>query len=133
MAKSTTDIACPCRSGKPYADCCAPAHGGFPAASPEALMRSRYAAFVLRLEAYLLATWHPRTRPADVRLVRMDPPPKWLGLEVRHYRLLDECHAEVEFIARHKPAGAPAVRLHERSQFVREEGCWYYTVGDFQN
>jgi len=33
-------------------------------------MRSRYSAYVLKLEAYLLATWHPGTRPAALDLAQ---------------------------------------------------------------
>ena len=51
-------------------------------ANAEALMRSRYDAFVAGDEAWLLATWHPSTRPAEVRF---DPGAKWLGLEVRDH------------------------------------------------
>jgi len=90
-------------------------------------MRSRYTAYVLGDEAYLLATWHPRTRPADVR---PDPAVKWLGLEVRDHRVLDASHAEVEFVARYRVQGR-GTRLHERSRFVREDdGRWYYVDGD---
>lgn len=55
---------------------------------------------------------------------------KWLGLDVRRHRALDDSHAEVEFVARQKSPGSPAVRLHERSRFVREAGRWYYVDGD---
>jgi len=61
--------ACPCDSGKTYADCCGPWHAGLVqgvhAPTPEALMRSRYSAYGLGLIDYLLATWHPSTRPAS--------------------------------------------------------------------
>jgi SEC-C motif domain protein len=53
-----------------------------------------------------------------------------LGLDVRRHRLLDASHAEVEFVARQKSPAAPAVRLHERSRFVREAGRWFYVDGD---
>jgi SEC-C motif-containing protein len=102
------------------------------AAAPdaEALMRSRYTAYTLRLESYLLATWHPSTRPAALDL-NTEPQPKWLGLQVKRHRKIDENHAEVEFVARHK-IGGRAFRLHETSRFVREEGKWYYMNGDCQ-
>ena len=89
-------------------------------------MRSRYSAFVLGDEAYLLATWHASTRPAQAEA---EPGTRWLGLEVREHRTVDADHAEVEFVARHRLAGR-AVRLHERSRFVREAGRWYYLDGD---
>jgi SEC-C motif-containing protein len=90
-------------------------------------MRSRYTAFVLGDVAYLLATWHPATRPRELDL---EPDIHWLGLEVRACRMIDDCHAEVEFVARSRMQGR-AQRLHERSRFVREaDGRWYYLDGE---
>ena len=89
-------------------------------------MRSRYCAFVLENAPYLLATWHASTRPADVSF---DTAVKWLGLQVREYREQDSTHAQVEFVARYRLDGR-AVRLHERSRFLREDGRWYYVDGD---
>lgn len=93
-------------------------------------MRSRYTAFVLGLEKYLLQTWHPDTRPATLNLTEYSPT-KWLGLQVTHAELTSEATATVEFIARYKVAGK-AERLHELSQFVRINSCWYYLEGDEQ-
>lgn len=121
---------CPCGSGKPYDVCCAFAHAGLPPATAEALMRARYAAFVLRLEPFLFETWHPSTRPNDIRLLRHDPPPRWLGLEIRRSTTGDGDRAEVEFVARYRTGGGPATRMHETSRFVREAGRWYYVDGD---
>ena len=98
---------------------------GRPGPDAESLMRSRYSAFVLGRGDYLLATWHASTRPPQVEL---DASAKWLGLEVRSYRTIDASHAEVEFVARCREAGR-AVRLHERSRFVREDGRWWYLDG----
>ncbi len=100
-----------------------------PAPDAESLMRSRYSAFARGDVAYLQATWHPSTRPASLML---EPGLRWLGLLVRAHRVVDADHAEVEFVARSRPAGpGPAQRLHERSRFVREDGRWYYLDGDF--
>ena len=118
---------CPCQSGTPLERCCGPLLAGAPAPTAEALMRSRYTAFVLERADYLLATWHASHRPPAIEF---DPGVKWLGLDVRQHRLLDDSHAEVEFVARQKSPGSPAVRLHERSRFVREAGRWYYVDGD---
>jgi SEC-C motif-containing protein len=93
----------------------------------ESLMRSRYSAFVLGLQGYLLATWHPSRRPAALEA---DPPGlKWLGLEVRRHTLQDADHATVSFVARTRLHGR-AQRLEETSRFVREDGRWYYLDGD---
>lgn len=89
-------------------------------------MRSRYTAFVREDARYLLATWHASTRPSTLAF---DPGARWLGLEVRRHQHLGAMHAEVEFVARHRLAGR-AVRLHETSRFVCEDGRWWYVDGD---
>lgn len=86
-------------------------------------MRSRYSAYVLGLEDYLLATWHSSSRPAVLDLAR-GPQAKWLGLEVRAQAEAGD-QATVEFVARCR-VGGRAQRLHEVSRFVREDGHWYY-------
>ena len=118
---------CPCDSGKPYNSCCEPAHNGTPAPTAEALMRSRYTAYVLGLEAYLLKTWHADTRPAALNLAD-DTQTKWLGLQIKRAENTSETSATVEFVARYKINGK-AERLHEVSEFVRVDGCWYYLTG----
>lgn len=90
-------------------------------------MRSRYSAYVLKLEPYLLATWHPDTCPASIGLA--GDTTRWLGLDVKRHAA-DGDHAVVEFIARYK-AGGKAYRLHETSRFVREGGRWLYIDGTF--
>jgi SEC-C motif-containing protein len=95
----------------------------------EALMRSRYCAYLLRDEAYLLATWHATTRPAWLDL-SAGPGTQWLGLEVRRHVANGEDGAVVEYIARFR-IGGRAQRLHETSRFVREDGRWYYVDGEF--
>lgn len=87
-------------------------------------MRSRYSAFVLDLRDYLLATWHPDTRPAVIE--PPEPGLRWLGLEVKLARLTGPDAGEVRFVARSK-LGGRAHRLVERSGFVREGGHWFYT------
>lgn len=90
-------------------------------------MRSRYSAYVLKLENYLFATWHPNTRPATLDLAADNS--RWLGLEVKQRIPESADRATVEFVARYKIAGR-AYRLHERSHFVREDGRWLYVVGE---
>ena len=129
----TPNDPCPCGSALPYARCCGRWHAGpehLQAPTAEALMRSRYSAYVLDLRDYLLATWHPAHRPATLDF---EPGAKWLGLQVRGHRVTGADTAEVEFVARHR-VGGRAVRLHERSRFVREpvDGVahWLYLDGD---
>lgn len=90
-------------------------------------MRSRYTAYVLKLEDYLLNTWHPDTRPQALNLAD-DTTTKWLGLQVKHAEITGETTATVAFVARYK-IGGKAERMHEISQFVRLENRWYYLSG----
>lgn len=120
---------CPCGSTLPLAQCCGPLHAGQPAASAEALMRSRYAAYVLGRIDYLQAT----TLPAQQATLDLDGirawslGSTWLGLEVRHSELLggQPEHARVTFVARwHDDDGEHAHQ--ERSAFVQRDGRWYF-------
>ena len=123
-------MACPCGKGATYLACCARWHAGeqaMHAPDAETLMRSRYSAYVLDRLDYLLASWHPSTRP-----VAMSPNPpglKWLGLTVKQHVVADESHASVAFVARHRLHGR-AHCLEETSRFVRENGQWLYVDGD---
>ncbi|MDP2762232.1 MAG: YchJ family metal-binding protein [Sideroxyarcus sp.] len=120
---------CPCDSNEPYTACCARyIDSNKPAPTAEALMRFRYTAYTLLREDYLLATWHPSTRPAALGLA-VDAPAKWLGLDVLRHEQQDADHAIVEFVARYKVQGR-AQRLHEISRFVREAGRWLYLDGE---
>ena len=108
----------------PYSECCEPLHRGTAIAPTAArLMRSRYSAFALGEVDYLLSTWSPRTRPAELELY---PDQRWLGLEILKVTggMLDD-QATVEFIARYSNEGARGEQ-HEISSFVREGGRWYY-------
>lgn len=114
---------CPCGSGRPYEDCCRPLHlGRRAAATPEELMRSRYSAFAAGDGDYLLQTWDPTTRPADLRL---DGDRSWAGLEV-----LRAEGDQVEYRATSVVAGRRQV-LHEISSFRQVLGRWVYVDGDF--
>lgn len=125
-------VPCPCGSGRDYAACCARWHAGehhLQAPDAEALMRSRYSAYVLGMGDYLRDTWHASTRPGEP--LSFDPALRWLGLEVRRHLQTDADRAVVEFVARSKRGGR-AQRLHETSRFVREEGRWFYVDGDLK-
>lgn len=90
-------------------------------------MRSRYTAYAMRLEAYLLASWYPTTRPASVGFESL-PQPQWIGLQVISHQQQDAEHATVEFVARYKVSGR-VFRMQEISQFVREGRGWFYVDG----
>ncbi|MEZ5559520.1 MAG: YchJ family metal-binding protein [Pseudomonadales bacterium] len=119
---------CPCGSLRPRAACCEPIIAGSErAADAQALMRARYTAFATGNEAFLLASWHPTTRP---RAIEFDPRQRWLGLKIlRHEAGTDaDRNAVVEFVARFKIAGS-GYRLHEVSRFERGNDGWLYIDG----
>lgn len=94
-------------------------------------MRSRYSAYARGLHAYLLATWHPDTRPQELELDDASGPRlRWLGLDVLGHHRDDVDHARVQFVARFRIGGQPAQRMREFSRFVREGGCWFYVDGE---
>lgn len=123
---------CPCRKKSEtitYESCCEPLHLGIRhAATPERLMRSRYAAFALRNATYLNATWHPSTRPAQLDFT---PGQEWLSLKIDAVEEKGGTGATsgtVTFTARSLIGGASQV-LRETSRFVREDGRWLYLDG----
>jgi SEC-C motif domain protein len=93
-------------------------------------MRSRFSAFAVGDEAYLLATWHPGTRP---RRVGLDPRQRWTRLAVLATTGGSLLHAEgtVDFCATYTQGGHED-SLHENSRFVRVDGAWLYVgaLGD---
>ena len=115
--------------GLDFARCCGSyIEQGHPAPTAEALMRSRYSAYALGNEAYLQATWHASTRPTDA-ILGGEPNIKWTRLDVRsHAWEAGTEMAQVEFVALYKVQGR-AHRLHEVSDFVREDGHWFYVKG----
>lgn len=118
--------ACPCGAPHAYADCCGRyLDAGQLPPTAEALMRSRYVAYVRKRSDYLLRTWHPSTRPAQLDLETESVP--WLGLKVVRAVAggLEDVQGTVEFVARYKIAGR-AHRLHEISRFTRGDGQWFY-------
>ena len=126
-------LPCPCgRSGSAskgrsrtvtFGECCSPLLQGKQfAVDAEALMRSRYTAYVLGDAAYLRRSWHPDTCPADLSL---DAGVQWLGLKIERHTRISPTHAEVVFIARYRLDGL-VYRLAEHSRFVLEQGRWLY-------
>ena len=99
------------------------------AVTAEQLMRSRYTAYTLQNEAYLLQTWHPSNRPPQLNLA--SEPVKWLGLKIIAAQAgqVEDATGTVEFVARYKVNGK-AQRLAEKSRFVKEQGRWFYLDGE---
>ncbi|MET0094083.1 MAG: YchJ family protein [Sedimenticola sp.] len=124
---------CPCGSGKVFDSCCGPVLSGeVPAATAEALMRSRYSAFVTGSVDFLTESLHPAHRhdhdAAATR--RWAEQSDWLGLEIVSTEAGGEKDEEgkVEFIATFKEKGMVR-RHHEMSSFKKDQGRWYYVDG----
>ncbi|MEQ5834498.1 YchJ family protein [Marinobacter sp. NFXS9] len=118
------DETCPCGSGITYGDCCGPLHAGAPAASPEALMRSRFSAFVLKDAPYLLKSWYPETRPKDLDL---SDAPDWTGLQI--FSSDQSGHqGSVHFRAVFRERGQWGY-LEETSTFYQQDAHWFYHSG----
>lgn len=123
-----SDHPCPCASGLDYQACCAVWHLGGSAPTAEALMRSRYCAFIRKDVPYLIRTSHPLLRAkVDVRQLRQSLSLEWCGLVVVAVAGggPDDLAGEVHFRARFRHAGKEQVH-EERSRFVRVDGEWVY-------
>ncbi len=125
---------CPCGSGFDLDQCCGPIiMGGTPAPTAEALMRSRYTAFVCGDLDHIESTYAREmrdkvNRPAVKSMVNAV---EWVGLEIFDTSLGGENDhtGTVDFAARFTKDGELLVH-RERSKFRREEGRWVYVDGD---
>jgi len=118
---------CPCGTGLPFGECCAPIHRGErEPATAEALMRSRYTAFVVGDVDWLLASWHASTRP---RSLELDPGIRWLRLDIEATSGGGPFDRDgtVAFAAHWVADGARGA-MRERSRF-RRDVRWQYVDG----
>ncbi len=123
-----------------YAECCQPLHSGQAnASSPEALMRSRYSAYVLQLYPYIVETYDAtqRAQLTSEQIAQSALNTHWLGLMVLNSKILpckqnseDQFIGEVEFKVFYSE-DKQLYCLHERSDFIQEQGRWVYTTGTF--
>ncbi|WP_111708515.1 YchJ family protein [Lutibacter citreus] len=115
---------CPCNPNKKYSDCCEKAHKNIEnATSAEALMRSRYSAFVLANINYLQKSHHSSSRPSNKEKKEIEKWTKsvsWVKLEV-----LKSTRDTVEFKAFFMENGIINV-IHENSKFYIENKHWVY-------
>lgn len=124
---------CHCGSARPFAECCEPYLAGVrPAPTAEALMRSRYSAFVTANVGYLHDTVAPDQRHDfdHGETETWAKQSEWQGLEVKSADAGGEGDevGTVEFIARYRYQGK-AYAHHELGRFRREDGRWYYVDG----
>lgn len=118
---------CPCGTQKEYSQCCEPyITGKKPAPTPEALMRSRYTAYVKVAAPYLKETLAPEARGDfnEKDVYEWSQQSEWLGLEI-----IKAEGKTVEFMAKYKAQGK-VLEHHEVSTFRQEGGKWYFVDGD---
>ena len=125
---------CHCGSGLSYSSCCEPyVTGAEKAPSAEALMRSRYSAYVEQRIDYLGETLHPAHRADWDREAtrRWSEDADWLGLEIvaTEAGRPGDTEGWVEFVAEFREKDSPR-RHHERSRFRFDDGRWYYVDGE---
>jgi SEC-C motif-containing protein len=122
---------CPCNPDNKLEECCGPYLAGdkLPPTA-ETLMRSRYSAYVVEDYPYILKTCHEKTRPADDEFEDARGI-KWCGLEIRATEAggEDDTEGTVEFVAGYRTKDG-ILGLHEKAEFVKEDGQWFYVDGD---
>jgi len=125
---------CPCGSNKKFNDCCGQYINDLAIApTAETLMRSRYSAYSLAKIDYIVNTMRaPATNGFDpVDTKRWAEQSKWLGLKVVNTKegQATDNRGWVEFIARYE-LNAKTQSMHERSEFHKIDGRWYYVSGE---
>jgi SEC-C motif-containing protein len=129
MAGRSPTAACPCGSGRTYKRCCLRAHQGHPAASPEALMRSRYSAYVVGAVDYLIVTTDPAGPQWRTDRATWADEIAWFCQHTRFEKLIvnsaieRDDHGEVHFFAKLSRGGEDC-SFAERSRFTRVDGRW---------
>ncbi len=121
---------CLCGNETEFSKCCEPIiNKKQKAKSPEALMRSRYSAYVLANGPYLVYSAAKANRYADdIALIEeFSNSVEWLKLDV-----LEAVENQVEFKAYYRDNEGIKV-LHERSSFIQEDGEWKYSDGELFN
>ena len=127
--KAMSSTLCPCGSEQSLAQCCGTYHSGTPAPSAEALMRSRYSAYVLGLIDYLVRSTLPAQQNGlDQQAIRSwSQSSTWLRLEVERAEHIpgDPAHAYITFTAHWRDSSGEHSH-RERSAFVTHAGNWYF-------
>jgi SEC-C motif-containing protein len=125
---------CPCGSSLLFEDCCKSIiESKKQAPTAEALMRSRYSAYVLVNAQYLIDSTHISTRDnfSKTEIEAWAKESFWQKLEVldTYKGLGNDELGEVEFKAFYKNAKGISNIHHEKSVFRKEEGSWFYLNG----
>jgi SEC-C motif domain protein len=126
-------LMCPCGAGRPLDDCCGAIIAGAAAPTAEALMRSRYTAFVVGNIDHIAAT-HAQAGPDPfdrAHAASIVAEVEWRGLEILAVSAggAEDETGRVAFKARFRRLGQELVH-HEAARFVKEQGRWVYLDGE---
>lgn len=134
MIKNLPPESCPCSSGLSYRTCCQPFHNGALAGDALTLVRSRYAAYVLNLPAYIIKTTHPASLQYSddheawaQEIMRFSKTFLFHRLEVLSF-IEKERIATVTFVA-HLTQNGQNATFTERSYFEKIKDRWLYRSG----
>ncbi|MDR2535524.1 MAG: YchJ family protein [Treponema sp.] len=125
---------CPCGSGKSYSECCESYILGVQLpATAEALMRSRYVAYVEHAIDYIVDTCtKDGKQDIDVKQTKdWSEKSQWLGLKILATAQggTEDTEGVVEFEAAYEHEGLKDIH-HEKARFKKQEGKWFYDEGD---
>ena len=120
-----TSHTCICGSGQGYETCCGKyiSNKEYPS-TPEQLMRSRYSAYVLKNEDYLLKSWNESTRPDTLDLSSATT--QWKKLKI--ISITENTVHFVAFFSDIINAKESDFYLIENSEFIKADK-WYYSKG----
>ena len=124
---SNTPNLCPCGSQQKYTICCGKFHKGkLYAPTAEALMRSRYSAYVLDNPQYIYRTWDEDTRPT-LQSLRDGKTENFISLKILSTKDggTSDTDGIIEFVAKFK-SGDDLFEHHENSAFRRVKKHWVY-------
>jgi SEC-C motif-containing protein len=139
MSKTTMkpSSACPCGSGKEYSACCEPVIlGKEHARSAEALMRARYAAYVVNEIDFIITSCENTDKsnidPGATRAWSEES--TWHGLKIAATEKGGENDDEgvVEFEADYTSKTGLREHHHETAHFKKIDGDWKYVNGELK-
>jgi SEC-C motif domain protein len=128
-------MTCYCCSGKKFGECCEPLlSGNTKPKTAEALMRSRYSAYVIANVDYIIKTTH-YSQLAFHNAESIENWAKsslWQRLEIvsKHKGSEGDSAGIVEFKAYYLDLRLQSLIHHERSKFVKESGEWLFVEGE---
>ena len=128
-AELSSESLCLCGSNLHYDFCCRAFHENkIIPVTAELLMRSRFTAYAMQNEAYILATWEASKRPEEINFSKEDA--EWTKLEIVNTKKggKKDNKGIVEFKAYYTQAGEAYV-MNEISRFKKSSGRWLYLDG----